>query len=606
MLGSARSRLEPDGTAISLSNVARNWVIVLGLALLSMSPARAQPRFTRESVAPVRGTHAESMRPGEMATIYGTGLASGESCQQGNPTVPYPTERCGVRVLVAGQPAGLLYVSSTQINLEIPKDVPAAGDAPFIVVVDGRAGPPVLIPFGPPKAILSMEGQAYVDMPVWIHIERPQPYDIRYPYSLEAENFGGAKFEVRRNGVILTPRAYQGPSMRVGIGLLNGSIAPEGSPKSRLPLHLQFHFDQPGTYSVRFTGTEMRSTVNGIDVVEVERSDWFDIHVQPLSGEQRSKWLAEKLKSAPTKPGEIVGDFLPSLLANPDAAALPALLRYTEDSDELVRRFASYSLRYFDRDLVKASLKDWIARWGVTQALVETLGLYLDASERYKLAVSSSSWLDSPVELKAEGALALIGRTRVVDGKVNPIADELAGAVLRAAPGVFERADARVLQELALNLGGIPTRESRDLLWKMVESGASREQAQICIAWLKFPDDLPRLAARMMTVDADDPLGGGSSSLVNALHANYGEAALPYIREALDHSPKQWVRTNSARELASLGDPKAYAFIVEAVEQRRPYAQEMLQVVRDRSPDLSRAAEADVLEFARRKAAGSR
>ena len=43
----------------------------------------------------------------------------------------FATELCGVRVLIGSRPAELLYVSSYQINLKIPSDVPPEGVSEF-------------------------------------------------------------------------------------------------------------------------------------------------------------------------------------------------------------------------------------------------------------------------------------------------------------------------------------------------------------------------------------------------------------------------------------------------------------------------------------------
>jgi uncharacterized protein (TIGR03437 family) len=55
-----------------------------------------------------------------MLTIYGTSLAGGFISQAG---FPWPTELANVTVLLNNEPAQLLYVSDSQINLVAPMDL---------------------------------------------------------------------------------------------------------------------------------------------------------------------------------------------------------------------------------------------------------------------------------------------------------------------------------------------------------------------------------------------------------------------------------------------------------------------------------------------------
>jgi hypothetical protein len=265
---------------------------------------------------------------------------------------PYPTEACGVRVLVGDAPAGLLFVSEKQVNLKIPADAPDEGTAPIRICVAGVCSDPVTFRFSSHKAYIAVQGTAYVHMPIWIEVDQPMPYDIHYPYQTWPWDFGGYQLEVRRNGQPL-PRV--GPYVAaggVGIGIVGGTVAPQDSPRSRLPLHLVYRFDQPGTYSVKFTAWRPVPPNFRSQKIVCE-SDWTDIIVEPFSEAQRDRWLqAEAAKAKSATPGQLVGDVIPSLLALPDEKALVLLLPFLDHPNDLVRQFVRQSLSAFDPDLV--------------------------------------------------------------------------------------------------------------------------------------------------------------------------------------------------------------------------------------------------------------
>jgi uncharacterized protein (TIGR03437 family) len=77
------------------------------MAAVLPSPSRGRPRVTA---------------PGMFVTIYGSGLAT-TTAQAGSQ--PYPDALGGTEVVVDGQPAGVQYVSPTQVNILMPD--PAAG-----------------------------------------------------------------------------------------------------------------------------------------------------------------------------------------------------------------------------------------------------------------------------------------------------------------------------------------------------------------------------------------------------------------------------------------------------------------------------------------------
>jgi uncharacterized protein (TIGR03437 family) len=73
-----------------------------------------------------------SLAPGELVTLYGTGLSSGTATTQGGQA--FPTILNGVQVLVNGTPAPIYYVSSTQISAILPYALSSATLASIQVV----------------------------------------------------------------------------------------------------------------------------------------------------------------------------------------------------------------------------------------------------------------------------------------------------------------------------------------------------------------------------------------------------------------------------------------------------------------------------------------
>jgi hypothetical protein len=126
-------------------------------------------------------------------------------------------------------------------------------------------------------------------------------------------------------------------------------------------------------------------------------------------------------------------------------------------------------------------------------------------------------------------------------------------------------------------------------------------QAITALTWLHASSDLQRLA-QLALVPASQPDDTGPASLPYSLRHAYGEAALPYIEDMLQHSPFVWVRVDSARELVLVGRSSGFAFIADAIEQGQPYRQEMIQFLRDRFPEIRQADDTAALNFARTKA----
>jgi uncharacterized protein (TIGR03437 family) len=85
------------------------------------------PSILSGGVVPVYSS-SSTIQPGEWASIYGTGLASGTTVWTGN----YPISLGGTSVTINGKSAYLSLVSPTQINFHAPNDT-ATGSVPVVV-----------------------------------------------------------------------------------------------------------------------------------------------------------------------------------------------------------------------------------------------------------------------------------------------------------------------------------------------------------------------------------------------------------------------------------------------------------------------------------------
>ncbi len=127
-------------------------------------PIPAIPSYTTASIAPVGATKAGPLAPGRIASIYGSEIGPATPCKGApdphrretpNPKRPhqtqtelqvYPPVLCETEVLVGGVPAGLMYVSSGQINFKVPQSVDTEGSTTVQVRFQGRSGPLVPVP----------------------------------------------------------------------------------------------------------------------------------------------------------------------------------------------------------------------------------------------------------------------------------------------------------------------------------------------------------------------------------------------------------------------------------------------------------------------------
>ncbi|MDQ6678159.1 MAG: hypothetical protein M3Z09_12775 [Acidobacteriota bacterium] len=281
----------------------------------------------------------------------------------------YPNELCGTQVLIGDRPAGLLYVSEQQINCKVPVDALESAGADIRVVYNGQSSLPVQMKVGFEKTVVSLDRPAYTDMPVWLKVELPFEGWIGYPSVLGPAAFGCNQVEVRRNGNLLPLLPGSGWT-RYGIivsGNVCGSYKSPSEPHNvgRMPLHLLYRFDLPGTYEVRFTLLSLPFGAQPETDFKI-RGEWTPIQVFPQKPNGRAEWLQTLREHPPTDAAELLTDTLPGLLGIPDNSSLAILTGYLYHSDASVRRYAMDGLNYWPEDLVSRTLLTLIQTKGTS------------------------------------------------------------------------------------------------------------------------------------------------------------------------------------------------------------------------------------------------
>jgi uncharacterized protein (TIGR03437 family) len=113
--------------------------------LCAVSLFAANPAYTVSSIVNAASNAPGPFSPNTIVTLYGVGLSYETASVGGAGSyLPWHLAGAGTYVLVNNQPAGLFYVSPTQVNFLI-SGAALPGPATVQVVRDGLAGPPVTI-----------------------------------------------------------------------------------------------------------------------------------------------------------------------------------------------------------------------------------------------------------------------------------------------------------------------------------------------------------------------------------------------------------------------------------------------------------------------------
>jgi hypothetical protein len=428
----------------------------------------------------------------------------------------------------------------------------------------------------PPSAVqaftVRVDAPARVGLPIWVHSDLTGFLTARYPFNSNLRYLACTRLELKRDGHVLSPRPLG--SLTLG-GPECGSAAPRSSPQNRLPLHVIFAIDTPGRYSVRWTVT------NGFPAsgTTVAQSAWLDFDISAAKASEREAWLSKLLAAPPSDSGAYVGDYLPSLLADPsDPRVARAIVDGTYSLDSLVASFAVNSLGTLPADLTVPSTLEALRRRGPSRELADFVsgGASWFEDRRDEIVEAATSSLLATNPARAAGALQLLVFAQVVDWPPGSTTLHDANeAVKAAAPALIARGG-DVAHTLALRLGQIHDATARDLLWQIVEQlPREREQALIAITWHRDVRDLPKLADLLFQPGDPDPSGRDLSSLPYHFRDAYGDAGLSVLERAVTESPYVWVRTDSARELVMAGRSAGFKFLLDAIESNRSYRSEM-------------------------------
>jgi hypothetical protein len=442
--------------------------------------------------------------------------------------------------------------------------------------------------------ILSFDEPVYAGLPVWVHVKLPpgKPYDliqsnIRYPFTGGPACFGDAfSFEVMREGKMLPkPDATCGPWN----GLFMGSSAPATSPTGRFPLHLQYHFDQPGNYQVRFLVADAFGEQKPPMVV----SDWTPLLVRPSTVEQRRQWVEMMKTNAPHDPGLLVGDYLPSLLASPTDDILPIFLQHAHDSDLHVPSYVVESLSYFtpeaQRHVIPLLLKEGLnveLVYYLQSARVTFQPVAADLVDIILPGLKSDSGQDLGLALRALEFL------RAYSWADHPkIPAKIDAAIQEAIPHILSFHTAEPLKPFVEAIALVKSDQHRDWLWQLSTNQSVRGEALNYIAMQGDRRDLNRLGEILLEPKGQDV------NLPYQLRRAYGADSIPLLMRAMRESKNEQIRFDCAEELAFANQPEAFAYLGKAMRSDNQSRQNIIQLLQDHFKLPNGSSDADILKY---------
>jgi hypothetical protein len=365
------------------------WAASIALVLcLQAQIAIVRPEFTARQIGPTGGW----LWPGRMFTIYGKHLGPADPCVRdtgpfrpdgpnsaevlGQVERTLPVALCGVQVLMDEQPVPLIYVHEQQIDFVVPGFRPFGKKVMVRVVRGALSSIPVALKFGPDAMSLYQDEPAYAGMAVWVRLyklaETKTPVELPFGISL----FWSPEcpsIEIKYDGVPLPKRRSQNTPRRIAYSGPPCPTLPLPDRRSlagRIPLHLWYDLQRPGTYFARYVPG---SGLYGAKLTA--ETEWTRIEVKAASLEDRRKWISEKAASAPTDVESLLYEFLPSIFGYSDAEALEIGLPYLyHQHASVAHSTAGYLRNYYAASTLVPALQRLERQRGKNQIVSDLLG----------------------------------------------------------------------------------------------------------------------------------------------------------------------------------------------------------------------------------------
>jgi hypothetical protein len=450
------------------------------------------------------------------------------------------------------------------------------------------------------KVQLSFTTPAFVGMPIWVTINTPSPHKIHYPASTAPSDFGCNSLEVKAGGHLLVPEQHPNPGGTSGPAC--GWVSAPDSPESRLPLHIQYSLERPGTYLVRYTQYEVVVENGQVNKRTSEQSDWTPLELRSAPPDGVHQWVSSLLTNLPPNAGILVGDALPSLLAQPSRSVFRAMLQATYNPNEVVSRYASNTIPMFEPSIVRNEMLDVVRRLGPDDALAYAFSSYgkILSPIAPEVAITTAAYLRS---LKPSQVIAATHMLSVLTQPYYALkADtihEIDVSVEKAVDTIIAGRNENAASWVAQYLVNSKLATAHEQLWKLADANLAVEQTLICISWLHDPADLPKIVKVVEAFDPADPYGENNSGIVGNLRYGYGDAIRPYMRHILKTSRQVWVRVAAAKELILMGDSTGYQFFLETLHAHPFYHDELVRWLQDAFPTMRKADEATMTKFLR-------